>query len=293
MLLYLQSRKKNSEKRKVDLRFREFLKSLNIKPDSHNAKCIIEYLCDQKNIDRSFIFNEEIELNKKETEKIILILSKLKDGKPFSYITGKRFFFNDDFIVDENVMIPRYETEQLVERLVEEADNKKILELGTGSGCIAVSCLKYSNPELYISTDISSKALDIAQENSKKILSKEKRKRLFLINCDRFESIKGFFDIIVSNPPYIDIDQYNNLYKSVKDHEPKISLTDDFDGLSYYRYILKKSSELLDEKGKIILEHGYDQKENIINLFSEQFRKIEAIKDYSGHDRIIIASESI
>lgn len=269
--------------------FRDFLKNLKLSLNEHISRQLVEYTLDYKQTDRLSLFDGSIPLSKKDIDHLNNIFKRLSQNEPLSYINNKRIFFKDEFYVDPNVMIPRYETEILVERLNQIATGKEILELGSGSGCISISCLKHSNAKSFVSTDISIDSLYVTNKNAFNLLDKVRRNDLMTICCDRFSAVKGKFDTIVSNPPYIDYNDYLSLEDSVKDFEPKHALTDDKDGLSFYRYILSECERLLKKGGTIFLEHGYDQKEQLELLCENKFKEIESISDYSGHDRFILA----
>jgi len=275
------------------LYLREFLESKKLSIDGDTARQLISYVIEYKRTDRLSLFNNIIELDDGDIKHLEDISERLLKEEPLSYIINKRYFFRDEFYVDENVMIPRFETEILVEKLIRISADKNILELGTGSGCIAISCLKHSKANTFTSTDISEKALNIASINADNLLDSQRIKDLYLICSDKFEGIKGKFDIIVSNPPYIDFKQYLKLDSSVRDYEPEKALTDNGDGLSYYNYILNQCDRLLVKGGTILFEHGYDQRGQIMKFCEEKFNNVESIKDYSEHDRFIFASDFV
>ncbi len=214
----------------------------------------------------------------------------LIDEMPVQYITGIQPFYGYDFIVNENVLIPRYETEELVEYVIYYIDqyyeNKKIdiLDIGTGSGCIAITLDKEIKNAKVMATDISDKALMVAKENNEK-LSADVR----FIESDLYQNIKDKkFDVIVSNPPYIPNEE--SIGPTVK-HEPKISLYGGFEGLDFYKQIVKESIKYLKEEGLIAFEHAYNKaleiKEIILNVYPKA--EIFQHKDLSNKDRITVA----
>lgn len=228
--------------------------------------------------------------------KSLLIASALKRrmaGEPIQYILGKTEFMGLEFKVDENVLIPRPETEILVETVINLVHSSKfkvhsILDIGTGSGCIAVSLAK-SIPNVSITAvDISEKAIEAAKQNA---LS-NKVKINFLVS-DLFGSNKlraGNYELIVSNPPYIPGAEIASLQPEVR-REPRIALDGGSDGLDFYRRITKSAPAYLKERGFLIIEIGFNQRKKIENIFqkSGNFEIIESIKDYNNLDRIIVA----
>lgn len=193
------------------------------------------------------------------------------------------------FFVDENVLIPRYDTEVLVEEVLKIAKNenkKEILELCTGSGIIAISLAKYLEDAKIIATDVSEEALNIAKRNAKNLGQEEK---INFVKSDMFEKIDKKFDIIVSNPPYIKTDV---IKEYSLEYEPKIALDGGEDGLIFYRTIIENGYKYLNETGAIALEIGYDQKEEVMEIAKEsnQYKNISCVKDLNGNDRVIIIS---
>lgn len=196
-----------------------------------------------------------------------------------------------NFYVDENVLIPQPDTEILVEEIINLYKNKKckILDLCTGSGAIAIALAKYVEDAQIVSSDISMKALQIAKLNAEKNLV---HKKIKFIESDMFEKIDDTdFDIIVSNPPYIKTDVINTLDASVK-KEPNIALDGGQDGLKFYKIIINKAHQYLSNNGKLFLEIGYDQKEDVIKLLNKTgyYNEIYSKKDLSQNDRIVVAS---
>ena len=237
------------------------------------------------------IVNQENELSKKDENKFLKHIEEIINGKPIQYITKVQEFMNLKFYVDENVLIPQPDTEILVEEVmkkineIKEKKIIKILDLCTGSGTIAISIKKYFNDNVEVyATDISEKAIKIAKKNAKNNDVKVK-----FILSDMFENIKeNDFDIIVSNPPYIESKTISTLSKEVQ-NEPKIALDGGEDGLEFYKIIAQNADKFLKEKGQILLEIGYNQKESVMKIF-ENTRKyfcISCIKDLSNNDRVL------
>ena len=216
------------------------------------------------------------------------MLEKRSAHIPLQQIIGRQSFMGLDFYVDENVLIPRQDTELLVEEALQELhDGMRILDLCTGSGCILLSLLKYSNDCEGIGADISEDALKVAERN---------RVRLGLENAafvksDLFEVVEGKFDMLVSNPPYICSDVIDTLMPEVREHEPRLALDGSADGLRFYRRILADCGAYLKPGGMLFFEIGYDQGEAVKRLMEENgFLEVEVKKDYGGLDRVVLGT---
>ena len=209
--------------------------------------------------------------------------------KPVSKILGYRSFWGRDFEINENVLDPRGDTETLIE-LILDCKFENMLELGTGSGAIAITVLAERPEVTCVATDISEYALKTASTNSKR---HGVESRLKLLHSNWFEKISGSFDIIVSNPPYISSKEYAQLSAEVLKYDPKISLTLGGDGLEAYREILSQALEKLSKNGHIFLEIGYTQANAVGHLFKEAgFQQIKVHKDLGSRDRVISAKAS-
>ena len=212
----------------------------------------------------------------------------LNNNEPIQYLIGYSCFYGYDFTVNENVLIPRYETEELVENILYRYDQHfggqkvDVCDLATGSGCIAIT-LDLEEPNMnVIASDISFEALEVAEINNKKLGANVK-----FYQGDMLEPFKGKkFDIFVSNPPYIPADE--EVMSLVKDNEPNIALFGGSDGMKFYRIILSGVKELLKDKAMICFEHAYDKKEEMIALANHYFpeAKVEVLKDLEGKDRM-------
>ena len=209
--------------------------------------------------------------------------------KPVSKILGYRSFWGRDFEINENVLDPRGDTETLIE-LILDYNFENMLELGTGSGAIAITVLAERPEVTCVATDISQYALNTARTNSKR---HGVQSRLKLLYSNWFDKISGSFDIIVSNPPYISSKEYAQLSAEVLKYDPKISLTLGGDGLEAYREILSQALEKLSKNGHIFLEIGYTQANAVGHLFKEAgFQQIKVHKDLGSRDRVISAKAS-
>ena len=261
----------------------------NIEDASIIAKELAEYIF--KITRAQIIANNDMEFSKDQTDNYINSIKKISTGIPIQYITNNQEFMNLNFYVDENVLIPQPDTETLVEEVINEYKEKKceILDLCTGSGAIAISLAKYINESNIVASDISMKALQIAKLNAEKNLV---RKKIEFIESDMFNKIyKDDFDIIVSNPPYIKTKVIEKLDRQVK-NEPYIALDGGADGLKFYKIIIENAYKYIKNEGKVFFEIGYDQKNELINLFKENnhYENIYSKKDLGGNDRIIVAT---
>ena len=203
---------------------------------------------------------------------------------PVDKIFHKAYFYGYEFTVDENVLTPRPETEILVElalRHIQEYNLKSVLDICTGSGCLAISIKKNADVDMTAS-DVSSKALKVAKKNAQNLQADVK-----FIKSNMFEEVDGKFDLIVSNPPYIDSDEIKMLEDEVKNNDPIIALDGGAMGLKFYNIIHENLRKYLNEDGFIIMEIGEDQKDLLVSMFND-FTFIDCVKDYAGLDRIII-----
>lgn len=223
-------------------------------------------------------------------------IDKLCNNIPIQYITKKQEFMGLDFIVNENVLIPRPDTEILVEEVIElvkQSNNPKILDLCTGSGAIGISIAKYIDDCKVTLSDISNEALKIATQNCISILGKDKNNKIQIFQSDLFKNIsEKEFDIIVSNPPYIKTAVIKTLEKQVQ-IEPTIALDGGKDGLDIYKKIINQAYKFLKKDGYLCLEIGYDQKDEVMELINKtnKYKDIYSKKDLGGNDRIVICKK--
>ena len=262
------------------------LKSNNIDSPKLKARLLLQYVL-KKSRQYLIVYDNE-EVGKKEQWEYFVNIDKLAKGVPLQHITHTQEFMKMDFYVDENVLIPRPDTEILVEEVINIAkkmDKPKILDLCTGSGAIAISIAKnVPNAEVY-AVDISEKALDVASKNAQRLEAKVK-----LIKSDLFKNLKNMkFDIIVSNPPYIKKEDIKFLSEDVQ-KEPQIALDGGYDGLDFYRKISKQAIDYLKFGSFLCFEIGYDQKEEVTEIIEnlEHYKGTYCKKDLCGNDRIII-----
>ena len=278
----------------------ERLKEYHIEDSSIKIDMLLQYLLNISKID--IIVNSEKVVSEEIKEKYFENLYKIIKGTPIQYITNKQEFMGHNFFVDENVLIPQPDTEILVEETIKVLKNKieslkendviRILDICTGSGAIAVSLASYveehyknNKIEIY-ATDISENALSVARKNM--VLNTQESNIKFILS-DMFEKVpKIKYDIIVSNPPYIETKVIKTLAKEVQS-EPHIALDGGVDGLKYYRIIANNSYKFLKSEADLLLEIGYNQKENVTTIFEENknYINIKCINDFSGNDRVI------
>ncbi len=263
----------------------DLLKENKIEDYSIKVKILISFIT---GIKKDILINyEDVEILDNKLEMYIYNLNKIIEGIPIQYITKKQEFMRLDFFVDENVLIPQPDTEILVEEVlkISKLYNKKIniLDLCTGSGAIAVSLAKYIKDVNIIATDISKNAIEIAEKNA---INNNVEDKIKFVVSDMFKNIENKFDIIVSNPPYIETKEIEKLSKEVK-NEPIIALDGGNDGIKYYKIIADNYNKFLNIGGYLLLEIGYNQGESVSKLFKNS----EIKKDLSGNDRVILVKK--
>ncbi len=264
------------------------LKTQNIDSPKQKARILMQYVLHENR--QYLIVYDDKKLTPNQEEKYFDAVNKILQGIPLQHITHLQEFMKMNFFVNKDVLIPRPDTEVLVEEVIKIAKRinaKKILDLCTGSGAIAVSLAKYIKDSQITATDISDKALEIAEKNA---IEQKVDKQIAFLQSDLFESIpKEKYDIIVSNPPYIKKDIIKTLDKEVQ-KEPSIALDGGTDGLKFYHKIIGKSYEFLKYGGYLCLEIGYDQKIDVIELIEKEEKYVNTYgkKDLYDNDRIII-----
>lgn len=267
----------------------DFLAKKNIELPRINSECLLAHVLNCKRLDLYLSFDRPLKEN--EVDIYRELIRRRSKAEPLQYIIGSVEFFGLDFKVNQSVLIPRPETEILVERILEYSDKNiplKILDIGTGSGNIAVSLAKNLQNSSVTAIDISDEALKIASENSElnNTIRQIVFKRYDFMTENNFE--QGSFDMIVSNPPYISAQEFPSLRPELRVYEPKSALTDDSDGLNFYRIISAKAKALLKPGGKIFFEVGIGQAESVKNiLLQNNFSAIEIFRDYSNIERVI------
>jgi len=257
-------------------------KNNDITSPKQNAETIISHILKMKRLD--IYLHLENEISETQLYSILVIAERRKKREPLQYILGETEFYGYKIKVNNRVLIPRPETELLVEKIIKEESNvNSILEIGTGSGAIVIALKKHFQNSIVLASDVSKDALNLAAENAEINCV-----QLEFVKSDIFENIAGRFDLIISNPPYISPDEYEQLPKEIKDHEPKSALQAENNGLYFYEKILQKAKEHLTKSGKIYFEIGYDQAEKIAEIAKETgFSNIQIFNDLNGFNRIM------
>ena len=272
--------------------FRSDLKNNGISEPKLKARLVMQYILDKPR--QYLLVYDDQKLTLRQEVNYFKAIKKISTGIPIQHITHLQEFMKMNFYVDSDVLIPRPDTEILVEEVIDIAKKvkaKKILDLCTGSGAIAVSLAKYIENSEITAVDISNKALNIARKNAK-INGVENQ--ITFVESNLFENlVKEKYDIIVSNPPYIKKEVIKKLDKEVQ-KEPEIALDGGYDGLDFYRKIIHISDEYLKFNGYLCLEIGYDQKDDVIELIKNEQKYINIYykKDLYGNDRIVITKLS-
>ena len=264
------------------------LKGENLDSPKLKARLLLQDILEKP---RQYLLVHDLEpISKNVQEKYFENVQKVKSGTPIEHITHIKEFMKLNFYIDENVLIPRQDTEVLVEEVIniaKKTNGKKILDLCTGSGAIAISLAKYIPDSQITAIDISPNALMVAKKNAK---INEVEERITFIKSDLFSKIKNQkFDIIVSNPPYIKKEDIKKLDREVQ-KEPIIALDGGIDGLDFYKIIAKNSYFYLKYGGYLALEIGYDEKESVIDIIEKENQYINTYskKDLYGNDRIVV-----
>ncbi len=265
------------------------LKIKNIDSPKLKARLLMQYVLKQN---RQYIMvYDDKKLTQLQEKKYFKVIEKLIKGIPLQHITHQQEFMKMNFYVNEDVLIPRADTEVLVEEVIQIAKKinaKRILDLCTGSGAIAISLAKYIENSQLTATDISQEALNIAEKNAE---NNNVEKQIAFLPSDLFEELpREKYDIIVSNPPYIKREVIKRLEKEVQ-REPLMALDGGWDGLDFYRKIIHQADEFLKYGGYLCLEIGYDQKMDIMELIEkeERYTNIYSKKDLFGNDRVVVA----
>ena len=254
-------------------------------------------LCKLLDVDKSYIYTYgDKEVEDYIADKFLELMEKRHSGYPIQYILGEREFMGLDFYLEEGVLVPRPDTEVLVEYIIEyikknyKEDNINVLDIGIGSGAIALSMAYYLKNIQVVGIDISHTAIKVANINKEKF----KLSNVNFYKGDLFKALEGLnmegkFDIIVSNPPYIKRLDIESLDIQVKDYEPRLALDGGIDGLDFYRRITKRSLEYLKDNSLLIYEIGYEQGKEVEDILKVWgFKDISILKDLGGHDRVVL-----
>ena len=270
----------------------DYFKKYGLKEPRLDAEVLLAHVLKKERIQLYVDFDQPLKAD--ELNEYRQLVYKRARQYPVAYLLGKKEFMSLDFTVNEDVLIPRPETEELVEKLIEYCQSRNltapnIADIGTGSGAIAVSLAYYIKEARVLAIDISPGALKVARENISKYGLEERVKALegdLLIPLLWMN--KDNVDIVVSNPPYIDHEGMAELAGEVR-REPEIALNGGLDGLDYYRRLIPQALKVLKDDGLLALEIGYDQAAAVRELFDANWTKVEVKKDYSGHDRMVFA----
>lgn len=258
------------------------LEKAGIQEAALDARLLLEEVC---GTDRNtLLVHGDRAVTEEEETQFRIFIERRSTHEPLQQITGWQEFMGLRFSVTEDVLVPRQDTETLVEEVMRYLrDGMEILDVCTGSGCILLSLLRYSNGCRGVGCDISEKALAVAGQNAKELgISAQ------FIQSDLFESIEGRFEYIVSNPPYIRKDMIPTLMEEVRDHEPLIALDGGEDGLDFYRKITREATEHLYSGGMLFFEIGYDQGETVKLLMEEEgYEEVTVSQDLAGLDRVV------
>lgn len=264
----------------------EILKLNNIEEAIQKARILLSYTINKSK--EYLIAHDNDELSNEDVNKYEEYIQRIIQNEPIQYIIEKQEFMKMNFYVNKNVLIPRADTEILVEEalsIIQENNFKKVLDLCTGSGAIGIAIAKYSQIEKMILTDISLEALNVAKINTQK----HNLKNVEIMHSNLFDKISEKVQMIVSNPPYIETKTIKTLNKDVQ-KEPILALDGGIDGLDVYRIIIREAYNYLEEEGYLALEIGYNQKQAVINLLkdSNKYKDIYSKKDLFGNDRIVV-----
>lgn len=263
------------------------LNEAGIEESTLDARLLLEAVCGTNRND--LLVHGEQPVEPEAEEKYFGWIGKRAGRIPLQQLTGEQDFMGLTFTVNENVLIPRQDTEILVEEVLKELhDGMRILDMCTGSGCILLSLLHYSNDCEGLGVDLSAEAMEVAGRNVLKVLTPEKAEHVHFLQSDLFEKVEGKFEIIVSNPPYIASAEVDRLMPEVRDHEPRMALDGTEDGLEFYRRIIAEAGQYLVSSGMLFFEIGYDQGQAVSELMREHgYREVQVVQDYVGLDRVV------
>ena len=258
------------------------LKAADISDYKTDARLLLEYVCGTTYGD---LFTKgESEVSAECEERFNDLLIKRSNHIPLQHLTGRQEFMGLEFLVNENVLVPRADTETLVEEVLKDLhDGMRVLDMCTGSGCILLSLLKFSNDCEGVGVDISEKALEVAKSNAEAL-----NINATFIQSDLFENVDGKFDILVSNPPYIRTCEIEELMPEVRDHDPFIALNGHETGVFFYEKIVAKAPKFLNRGGLLAFEIGCDQGKEVSDIMSRGgFKNVEVINDLCGNPRVV------
>lgn len=266
------------------------LNEAGIEESTLDARLLLEAVCGTDRND--LLVHGEQPVAPEAEEKYLNWIRQRAEHIPLQQLTGEQDFMGLTFSVNEHVLIPRQDTEILVEEVLKELhDGMRILDMCTGSGCILLSLLHYSNDCEGLGVDLSAEALEVAGRNVLKVLTPEKAEHAHFLQSDLFEKVEGKFEIIVSNPPYIASAEVDRLMPEVRDHEPRMALDGTEDGLHFYRRIIEEAGKHLVSSGMLFFEIGYDQGQAVSELMrTEGYCDVQVVQDYAGLDRVVFGT---
>ena len=258
------------------------LKAADISDYKLDARLLLEYVCGTTYGDLFSKGDDEVSDDK--AHEYDLLLAKRSSHVPLQHLTGSQEFMGLNFFVNENVLVPRADTETLVEVVLKELhDGMRVLDMCTGSGCILLSLMKFSNDCEGVGSDISDKALEVAKRNAEALGIDAT-----FVQGDLFENVSGKFDILVSNPPYIRTCEIEELMPEVRDHDPFIALNGHETGIYFYEKIVKAAPEHLNRGALVAFEIGCDQGREVSELMvANGYKNVEVIKDLCGNPRVV------
>lgn len=266
------------------------LQAAGIEEAALDARLLLEAVCGTDRND--LLVHGEQPVAPEAEEKYLNWIRQRAEHIPLQQLTGEQGFMGLTFSVNEHVLIPRQDTEILVEEVRKELhDGMRVLDMCTGSGCILLSLLHYSNDCEGLGVDLSAEALEVAGRNVLKVLTPEKAEHAHFLQSDLFEKVEGKFEIIVSNPPYIASAEVEKLMPEVRDHEPRMALDGTEDGLYFYRRIIEEAGKHLVSSGMLFFEIGYDQGQAVSELMrTEGYCEVQVVQDYAGLDRVVFGT---
>mgnify|MGYP002762369981 FL=1 len=266
------------------------LQAAGIEEAALDARLLLEAVCGTDRND--LLVHGEQPVSPEAEEKYLNWIRQRAEHIPLQQLTGEQDFMGLTFAVNEHVLIPRQDTEILVEEVLKELhDGMRVLDMCTGSGCILLSLLHYSNDCEGLGVDLSAEALEVAGRNVLKVLTPEKAEHAHFLQSDLFEKVEGKFEIIVSNPPYIASAEVEKLMPEVRDHEPRMALDGTEDGLYFYRRIIEEAGKHLVSSGMLFFEIGYDQGQAVSELMrTEGYCDVQVVQDYAGLDRVVLGT---
>lgn len=266
----------------------------NVPEAELSAWYLLQYICKLRGqlLSRSdFFLHKEDVVESDLKDDYATAINRRKQRIPLEYITGETEFMGIPFMVNESVLIPRQDTETVVEHILPTCTNKRVLDMCTGSGCIGLSIAVLAKPKSVVLCDISKEALEVAESNMRQLgdlPDYEICPDVSICQGDLFKNINDHFDVIVSNPPYIETMQTKVLMPEVRDNEPMMALDGGEDGLTFYRRIIEESPLYLSKQGVLCFEIGYDQGISVSELMKKQgFTDVDVLKDLAGNDRIV------